>query len=230
MNDYDDELIRRQDLVDNPTTRVPVCLCLDTSGSMRGTPINELNRGVSLFYQAIRKDEVAMYAAEICIVSMGGDEPALVSDFTSIERQRDVSELTAYGGTPMAKAVNMALDCLEKRKQEYQETGVDYYQPWLVIMSDGRPNNAPAQMETAISRTNDLVNNNKLTVFPVLFGEKPDGKKVLQKFSPKRQVLRLSGWKFSEFFEWLSKSVSKTSVSMPGEHIPLDPVSDWATL
>lgn len=24
------------DLIDNPTTRVPVCLCLDTSGSMLG--------------------------------------------------------------------------------------------------------------------------------------------------------------------------------------------------
>ena len=30
MND----LLRLQDLVNNPTTRVPVCLCLDTSGSM----------------------------------------------------------------------------------------------------------------------------------------------------------------------------------------------------
>lgn len=29
-----DNLIRIQDLVNNPTPRVPVCLCLDTSGSM----------------------------------------------------------------------------------------------------------------------------------------------------------------------------------------------------
>ena len=230
MSDYDDELIRRQDLVDNPTTRVPVCLCLDTSGSMRGTPIDELNRGVSQFYKAIREDEVAMYAAEICIVSMGGNEPTIVSDFTSIAQQNEIPELTAFGGTPMAKAVNMALDCLERRKQEYQDAGVDYYQPWLVIMSDGRPNRAPVAMETATSRTNELVNNHKLTMFPVLFGDKLDGKETLQKFSPKRQVLRLSGWKFSQFFEWLSKSVSKTSISMPGENILLDPVSDWAKL
>lgn len=27
-------LIRIQDLVENPTARVPICLCLDTSGSM----------------------------------------------------------------------------------------------------------------------------------------------------------------------------------------------------
>ena len=28
------DLLRIQDLVNNPTPRVPICLCLDTSGSM----------------------------------------------------------------------------------------------------------------------------------------------------------------------------------------------------
>ena len=39
-------LVRLEDLINNPTARVPVCLCLDTSGSMDGQPINELNEGV----------------------------------------------------------------------------------------------------------------------------------------------------------------------------------------
>ena len=30
----DNYLIRLEDLVNNPTPRVPICLCLDTSGSM----------------------------------------------------------------------------------------------------------------------------------------------------------------------------------------------------
>ena len=53
-----DNLLRRKDLVENPTARVPVCLCLDVSGSMSGDPINELNRGVKQFYDAIRNDSV----------------------------------------------------------------------------------------------------------------------------------------------------------------------------
>ena len=43
------EIISLKDLIDNPTPRVPVCLCLDTSGSMSGSPINELNEGIKLF-------------------------------------------------------------------------------------------------------------------------------------------------------------------------------------
>ena len=44
----DNNLLRREDLVNNPTARVPVCLCLDISGSMDGDPIDELNKGVRL--------------------------------------------------------------------------------------------------------------------------------------------------------------------------------------
>ena len=49
-------LVRLEDLVNNPTARIPVCLCLDTSGSMCGMPIDELNEGVRLFYDAICED------------------------------------------------------------------------------------------------------------------------------------------------------------------------------
>lgn len=37
------DLIRIEDLVNNPTPRIPICLCLDVSSSMDGAPISELN-------------------------------------------------------------------------------------------------------------------------------------------------------------------------------------------
>ena len=32
-------ILRQEDLITNPTTRLPVCLCLDVSGSMSGKQI-----------------------------------------------------------------------------------------------------------------------------------------------------------------------------------------------
>jgi uncharacterized protein YegL len=225
-----ENLLRIDDLVNNPTARVPVCLCLDTSGSMDGTPINELNGGVKLFYDAIRDDEVAMYSAEIAIVTFGGAEQ-LIEDFANIERQPNVPMFTANGGTPMGEAVNMALDCLEKRKQEYRDKGVDYFQPWLVLMTDGAPNGSKAELDRAISRTADMVNNKKLTIFPIGIGDDAD-MDVLAKFSPKRTPLKLKGMNFKEFFQWLSQSVSRTSQSMPGEKQTIDKeeLKGWAEL
>lgn len=65
-------IIRQQELVENPTPRVPICLVLDVSGSMSGDPIEELQEGVRMFFDAIREDDVAQYAAEIAIVTFGG--------------------------------------------------------------------------------------------------------------------------------------------------------------
>ena len=51
MMNYNAMLSGLRDLVDNPTPRVPVLLCLDTSGSMMGVPIHELNLGVQQYMQ-----------------------------------------------------------------------------------------------------------------------------------------------------------------------------------
>lgn len=239
-------LLRVQDLVENPTPRVPICLCLDTSGSMRevegdcvptgekifedgkewnvvtgGTSrIDELKKGVQLFYDSIRNDEMAVYSAEICIVSFD-DQAKCVVDFANVERQDNIPELVAQGNTAMGEGVNLALDLLEQRKKEYKDKGVDYYQPWLVLMTDGKPNGKESEFERAVERTVEMVKSKKLTVFPIAIGDETD-LIALNKFSPNRSALKLRGLKFNEFFAWLSKSVSKTSQSMPGEKVKLD--------
>ena len=225
------DLIRMNDLVNNPTARVPVCLCLDVSGSMAGNPIRELNEGVRMFYDAIREDEIAMYAAEVCIVTFGRGGAQCITDFTSLSLQPDTPVLEADGLTPMGEAVNLALDLLEKRKKEYQDKGVDYYQPWLVLMTDGGPNGDVNELARAIGRTVEMSGNKKLSVFPIGIGEEAD-MDVLSRFSPRRDPLKLQGLKFREFFEWLSQSVSRTSQSIPGETVPLDAegIKGWAEL
>ena len=223
--------LRNEDLVNNPTARVPVCLCLDVSGSMDGDPIHELNSGVKLFYDAIRADETAMYSAEICVVTFGYEGAKKVCDFASVEIQPNAPYLYPNGGTPMGEAVNLALDLLEDRKQEYRDAGVDYYQPWLVLMTDGYPNGDERALERSITRTVEMIKNRKLTIFPIGIGKDAD-MNVLQRFSPNRTPLRLQGLKFNEFFSWLSKSVSRTSQSIPGETVSLDQegIKGWADL
>lgn len=224
-------VLRLEDLVDNPSARVPVCLCLDVSFSMNGKPIKELNEGVRQFYQAIQADETALYAAETAIVTFGGSQAEAVQDFKTLEGAGAPPELSAFGMTPMGEAVNMALDMLEARKQEYQNNGVDYYQPWLVLMTDGSPNGSTDELKRAIARTAQMAQDKKLSVFPIGIGSRAD-MKVLSLFSPRRPPLKLKGLKFAEFFEWLSQSVSRTSQSIPGENVPLDieGIKGWGEL
>ena len=223
--------IRLEDLVSNPTTRIPVAVCADTSGSMAGEPIDELNAGIRMFYDEIKKDETALYSCEICVISFGGNTPALAQDYAGIDLAPEPPVLRASGRTPMGEAVMMALDKLECRKKEYQDAGVDYFQPWLVLLSDGHPNGDPAVLKQAMDRTAQMVNSGKLTVFPIAIGYEAS-MEVLSRFSPKRPPLRLQGLKFRELFQWLSKSVARTSQSMPGEVVKLDyeGIKSWAEL
>ncbi|MDL0088684.1 vWA domain-containing protein [Campylobacter gastrosuis] len=224
------ELISLKDLIDNPTPRVPVCLCLDTSGSMIGDPIMELNEGVKLFYEAIKEDEIALFSADIAIVTFGSNGIRVIRDFAGLSTDDSLPILDANGGTPMAEAVSLALEILDKRKNEYQNKGVDYYQPWLVLMTDGQPDSLQ-NLEEPIAKINELINNKKLTIFPIGIGDNVD-MNILAKFSPKRPPLKLQGLKFKEFFAWLSQSVSRTSQSTPGESVKLDidGIKSWGEL
>jgi len=230
MSNKQVSIMSEDDLVNNPTARVPVCLCLDTSGSMHGDSINELNEGVKLFFEAIKEDDASRYSAEICVVTFD-TSVRCVQEFSSVDRVVNIPMLKADGMTYMGEGVREAIKRLEDRKKEYQSAGVDYYQPWLILMTDGDPNGDKDALEESISQTVELLNRKKLTIFPIAIG-KNTNMDVLKRFSPNRQPLRLQGLKFSSFFSWLSKSVSRTSASVPGEKVPLDlnGIKDWAEL
>ena len=103
--------------------------------------------------------------------------------------------------------MNQALDLLEARKKQYQMAGVEYYQPWLVLMTDGLPNGDPKELRRAADRISTMTANQKLTVFPIAIGKDAD-LEVLRKFAPGMEPLRLEGMHFGRFFTWLSQSVA----------------------
>ena len=211
----------------NPHARLAICLCLDTSGSMSGHPINELNAGIRLFYETIRRSRESKYAADIAIVTFGNDGAQCIQEFSQVYQSPNPPSLTASGMTPMGEAVNLALDMIEDRRQEYRNIGVQHYHPWLVLMSDGKPNGDVSELEKASQRSSGLAENRKLVVFPVGIGRDAD-RDSLAKFSPRIQPRKLTGMNFREFFEWLSKSTDRVSASKPEDKVDLPPVT-WGT-
>lgn len=222
----EDLKINFDDLTENPTARVPICLVLDTSGSMGGAPIEEMNEAIAMFFSAINNDELAHDAADISLVTFGGTVNQVVG-FGSIDRQTPPI-LVASGNTPMGQAVETALFLLDERKQHYKLAGVDYYQPWIVLMTDGGPTDS---ITNAVNSCIELESNKKLVMFPIAIGDAADVK-TLAKFSALRPPLKLQGLKFKELFSWLAKSVSATSQSTPGDKVQLDVegIKSWASI
>ena len=229
INTKEEEDVTSDDLNDNPTTRVPVVLCLDVSASMTiDNRIDQLNQGVQEFFRSISEDHIARYSAEICIVTFGSEAQKLV-DFNYADRQKEAfakMTLQARGNTAMGSAVEMSLSLLDARKKEYQEKGIDYWQPWLVLMTDGQ---ATDNIDMAVARCQELVGQGKLVIFPLALG-KGANLKQLELFSPKRPPMRFNEHKMSEFFNWLSQSVRTTSQSTLGDKVNLPDISAWSVL
>ena len=207
-----------KDLFDNPCQRLPVCLCLDISGSMGNNgKIDQLNRGVALFYKSIQDDEITTNSAEISVVTFGEYPPVAkcVRDFARVDIQQTPPVLTASGYTPLGEGVNLALDLLEKRKESYRKAGISYFRPWLIIMSDGNPEgHSPAELVRAQQRVAKMTAGKGVLSLPISIGSYDNPE--LAKFGD-GALLHLKEDSFSNFFKWLHKSVSESSSSTPGE-------------
>ena len=71
------DLLEQAEFADNPEPRCPVVLVLDTSGSMAGDKIRELNAGLVDFSDALKKDRLASLRVEVAVVTFGGRVRAL---------------------------------------------------------------------------------------------------------------------------------------------------------
>jgi len=205
------------DLIINHTPRVPVAICLDVSGSMAGQPIAELAQGVHTLFAELYDNALARASADVAVVTFGARIDKIV-DFGPVQRKPFV-QMLADGLTPMGTTVNYALDLLEARKQDYKAAGVSYYQPWLILMTDGAPTD---DITAAVRRTAAMASAHKLLVIPVGVGQAAD-LGVLSRFSPQQRPLRLRGLAFTPFFRWLSASIERVSNSTVGtEFRPFD--------
>ena len=218
----------------NPRARLAICLCLDTSASMKGHPINELNSGVRLFCETVRSKDEVRYAADLAIVTFGHKGVQCLRSFAQLYESPNPPSMSASGMTPMGEAVNLALDMIEERRNQYRAAGIQYYHPWLVLMSDGMPNGDEHEEDRAAQRSRQLCDESRLAVFPIGIGRDADRASLAQ-FTNQRVPMKLRGLNFADFFEWLGKSAYGTSISKVGEKVPTPPITwgvdgGWGTI
>lgn len=212
------------DLITNPSPRCACMLVLDTSGSMAGAPINELNAGLLDFVKAVQEDEVAACSVEIGVITAGSRVQELLP-MTGASQIDHVQPLSASGATPLGEAVRLALRRLDERKVEYKRNGIAYYQPWLVIISDGAPTD---QWTDAAASARNLSQQHELVSLPL--GMDTADMSVLGQFSSKPPK-HLAGLRFREFFEWLSASMSQVSASnSTSAQVALPRTNSWDSI
>ena len=133
------------------------------------------------------------------------------------------------GGTNLSEGVNLALDEIEKRKQMYRDNGIDYFRPWLFLITDGEPTEHQEVVDNMSRRLKDADSQKRVAAFSV--GVEGANMDVLARISPRRPLM-LKGLDFSSMFVWLSHSMSRVSRSRTDDEITLDTdgLHDWAAI
>jgi uncharacterized protein YegL len=227
--------IGESQFVENPEPRCPVVLILDTSSSMRGDPIAELNEAVQLFKREVGSDAQASLRVEVAIVTFGGGVQ-YPQDFISVCDFKPVS-FVAIGNTPMGAAIEMAVEKIAERKAIYKKHGIYYYRPWLWLITDGDPSD---NWHAAARKVRSGEDSKNFLFFAV--GVRRANMEILKDISPQsRPPMKLQGLKFKEMFLWLSASMKRASASKPIEkpidlnpntpdQLALPPIDGWGTV
>lgn len=209
------------EFVDNPEPRCPCVLLLDTSKSMSGKAIAELNAGLQLFRDELLEDELAAKRVEVAIVAFG---PTRVEQDFSTPEFFETPELEAEGETPLGAAIEEALGLIEQRKETYRENGINYYRPWIFLITDGAPTDP---WESAAKKIQEGEKEGRFAFFPV--GVANANLEVLAKLST-RKPLHLDGLRFRDLFSWLSRSLQRVSQSQLGTEVSLPSPSGWTAV
>jgi uncharacterized protein YegL len=206
------------DFAENPEPRVPCVLLLDTSGSMQGNPIQELNAGLVNYKDHLAADALASKRVEVAVVTFGPVN--VMVDFTTADQFVPPS-LNADGTTPMGEAIVKAIEMVTARKQNYRQNGIAFYRPWIFMLTDGAPTDS---WQEAARRVKEGEAAKSFSFFAV--GIEGADFEVLKQIAT-REPLKLQGLRFRDLFQWLSNSQQSVSRSTPGDTVPLPSPSGW---
>lgn len=183
--------------------RLPVYLLLDTSGSMRGEPIEAVRKGVESFCATLRRDPYALESAYVSVITFGGSVKQIVP-LTEAYLFR-APELVAGGGTPLGGALRKVVECADEEVKKSTEDEKGDWRPLVFIMSDGRPSGSePVRLIAEFKK--------RSWGSVVACGTEGADCELLRKIT--ETVVRLNKTdvnSIAAFFKWVSASVASSS-------------------
>jgi uncharacterized protein YegL len=199
----------------NKDQKCPVVLLLDTSGSMAGMPIEELNKALVQIKEDILNDTMLSNRLELGIVAFD-DDARVERPIDLISPDTDLPILNIGGVTNLVSGMNKAIELVTDRKNFYKSNGEQYYRPFIVLFTDGAPTNTAEEIEELDQNIQKLSDEKRFIFLP--FGVDGADMQLLAKLAAQSADERLKNIgtafamkdvsKFTEVFQFVSASIS----------------------
>ncbi len=193
---------------------LPVYILIDTSGSMKGEPIESVKVGIADMVAALRQDPYALETVRISIITYDREVNQLVplTDLSDLQ----IPEITTpdSGPTHMGQALKKLCENVKNEVHHGTAEQKGDWRPLLFVLTDGKPSDLQLY-EEMITKVKSL---NFASIVACAAGPKAKTE-PLKKLTDQVYVLdTMDSATFKKFFKWVSdivgvggKSVGTTS-------------------
>jgi uncharacterized protein YegL len=190
--------------------RLPVYLILDTSGSMRGEPIQSLKVGVQSLISTLRQDPHALESVHVCIITFDAIARVICPLQSLEDFQMPVIDCPQSGPTMTGAALEMLCQCVDRDVQRTTEDHKGDWRPIAFLMTDGVPNDTAhyAQMIPEVQKRPFA------SFIACAAGHKAQVEPLRKLTSNVFNLETMDGHSFVGLFQWVSSTVSSGNRSM----------------
>ena len=189
--------------------RLPVYLLVDTSGSMRGEPIQAVNTAIKSMLVSLRQDPHCLESVWLSVITFDIEAKTLVP-LTALEyfQFADI-EVPQSGATMMGAALNLLADSVTSEVRSNSASEKGDFRPLAFLMTDGSPSDT-ADFEDSVARIRSMT----WGAFAALAaGHKAKTDKLQRVTDTVYSLETLDANSLKGFFQWVSDSVATGSQS-----------------
>ena len=192
------------------TRRLLTYICIDTSGSMRGEPIEAVNTGLQALLASLRQNPYALESVHLTIITFDSQIKDVLP-LTPLE-QVVLPEIVCpdSGATFLGAALEHIAHAVQRDRITSSGEQKGDWRPILIILTDGKPTDLLAYSE-AIPLIKSLGFGN---IVACAAGPKADASYLKQLTDTVASLDTMDASAFAQFFQWVSAAVASSSVSV----------------